>query len=75
MHQTLNISLSQQTIKEIKTLSRERGFATVSDYIKYLIELDSDLISETELLDSIREARKEYREGRAIKVESIKDLL
>ena len=75
MRQVLSISLPQQTTKKIKTLSKKRGFNTVSSYVKYLIESDQDLISETELLGSIREARKEYKEGRTIKAESMKSLL
>lgn len=75
MRQVLSISLPQQTTKKIKTLSKKRGFNTVSGYIKYLIESDQGLISETELLKSVREARKEYKAGKAIKIESISDLL
>ena len=75
MRQVLSVSLPKQTTKEIKTLSKKRGFDTVSGYIKYLIELDQDLISDTELLKSVHEARKEYKEGRAIKAKSMKYLL
>ena len=75
MRQVLSISLPQQTTKKIKTLSKKRGFNTVSGYIKYLIESDQDLISETELLKSVREARKEYKAGKAVKIESMADLL
>jgi len=67
--------LPKQTVEKLKILSKKRGFNTVSGYVKYLIELDQDLISETELLGSIHEARKDYKEGKAIKIESIKSLL
>ena len=67
--------LSKQIVEKIKTLSKRRGFTTINDYIKYLIELDQDLISETELLSSICEAEKEYKEGEAIKIELIKSFL
>ena len=75
MRQVLSISLPQQTTKKIKTLSKKRGFASVSGYIKHLIELDQDLISEAELLESVRVARKEYKAGKAVKIESIADLI
>ena len=75
MRQVLSLSFPEKTTKEVKILAKERGFASLSSYIKYLVELDKDLISETELLKSIRESRKEYREGKSIKVESIAELI
>jgi len=36
---------------------------------------DEDLISETELLKIIEEARKEYRAGKSIKAESLAGLV
>ena len=75
MRQILSLSLPQQDAKKIKTLSKKRGFTTVSSYIKYLIELDQNLISDTELLNSIREARKEYKAGKTIKTGSMADLV
>jgi|AntAceMinimDraft_17_1070374.scaffolds.fasta_scaffold36179_2 Arc/MetJ-type ribon-helix-helix transcriptional regulator len=75
MRQVLSLSFPEKTTKEVKILAKKRGFASLSSYIKYLVELDKDLISETELLKSIRESRKEYREGKSIKVESIAELI
>lgn len=75
MRQVLSLSLPQQTTIEIKKSAKQRGFASVSGYIKYLFDLDQDLISETELLNSIKSARQEYKEGRAIKAKSLIDLL
>ena len=75
MRQVLSLSLPQETTKEIKILSKKRGFPSVSSYIKHLIELDRNLISEKELLNSVREAEREYRNGETVKAESIEDLL
>jgi len=75
MRQVLSLSLPQQTTKEIKKSAKQRGFDSVSGYIKYLFDLDKDLISETELLSSIKSARKEYKEGKAIKVKSLTELV
>lgn len=75
MRKILSLSLPQQAASKIKTLSKKRGFACVSGYIKYLIESDQDLISNTELLNSVREARKEYKTGKTIKAKSIADLV
>ena len=75
MRQVLSLSLSEQTTKEIKKNAKQRGFASVSSYVKYLFNLDKDLISETELLNSIKEARKEYKAGKSIKAGSLVDLI
>lgn len=75
MRQILSLSLPQQATKKIKILSKKRGFASVSSYIKYLIDSDQDLISDTELLNSVQEARKEYQAGKTTKAKSIADLV
>jgi Arc/MetJ-type ribon-helix-helix transcriptional regulator len=75
MRQVLSLSLPQETTKEIKKSAKQRGFDSVSGYIKYLFDLDKDLISETELLSSIKSARQEYKEGKAIKAKSLTDLI
>ena len=67
--------LYQQNIKEIKKNAKINGFASVSSYVKYLFNLEKDLISETELLNSIQEARKEYKAGKSIKAGSLADLV
>lgn len=75
MRQVLSLSLPPQTTKEIKKNAKERGFASVSGYVKYLFELDKDLISEKELLISVKEARKDYAKGKTVKAKSLTDLL
>jgi hypothetical protein len=75
MRQVLSLSLPEQITKEIKVCSKQRGFSSVSSYVKYLFNLDRNLISEKELLSSIKEARKEYKQGKTIKASSIADLL
>ena len=75
MRQVLSISLPAVTIKSIKSLSKKRGFASVSDYLKRLIDEDKDIISADDLLLIAKEAQKEYEEGRSIKATSMADLL
>jgi Arc/MetJ-type ribon-helix-helix transcriptional regulator len=75
MRQILSLSLPQKDSKDIKSLSRQRGFNSLSGYIKYLIDLDRELISEKKLLKSINEARKEYKSGKTIKAKSMSELL
>jgi len=75
MRQVLSLSLPEETTKELKEISKKRGFESVSGYVKYLFYLDKDLISETELLTSIKLARKEYHEKKTIKAKSIEELV
>lgn len=75
MRQILSISLPEKVAQKIKTLSKKRGYPSVSQYIHNLIELDQNLITETELLESVDEARKEYAAGKTLKANSIADVL
>lgn len=75
MRQVLSLSLPEQTTKEIKKNAKQRGFDSVSGYIKYLFELDKNLISEKELLAAVRETRKEYKQGKTVKAKSLADLV
>ena len=75
MRQVLSLSLPEQITKEIKDSSKRRGFSSVSGYVKYLFELDKDLISEKELLSSVKEARAEYKRGKTVKAKSLADLV
>ncbi len=75
MRKILSLSLSDNIAKEIKQNAKQRGFASVSAYIKYLFYLDKDLISEKELSDTIKLSKKEYESGESIKAKSIADLL
>ena len=75
MRQVLSISLPNQTTQLIKKRAKKRGFASVSGYIKYLFSLDEDLISEKELLAAVKQARREYKQGKTIKAKSMADLL
>lgn len=75
MRQILSLSLPEQQSKEIKVLSKKRGFASVSGYIQHLVHLDKDIISELALLDSIKKARKEYKDGKTTTANSMADFL
>jgi Arc/MetJ-type ribon-helix-helix transcriptional regulator len=75
MRQVLSLSLPERSSEKIKELAQKRGFKSVSEYIKYLIDLDSNLISDTELLNSVKKAREEYKTGTTIKANSLADLI
>ncbi len=75
MRQVLSLSLPARTAQKIKRFSKQRGFDSVSGYVKHLIALDEDLISEKELLQSIKDARLEYKKGKTVTARSLADFL
>ncbi|MEA3398484.1 MAG: hypothetical protein U9R06_01940 [Patescibacteria group bacterium] len=75
MREILTLSLPAQAKNLIKKRAKNKGFASVSGYIKYLIKLDDDLISEEELMNSVREARRGYKQGNLKQLKSLKDLV
>lgn len=76
MRQVLSVSLPGGVISDIKKRVKNNGFNSVSEYFKYLFKMDTEnVISEKELLEDIKQARKEYKEGRTIKADSLADLL
>lgn len=75
MREAVSISLPKQTTKEVKVLAKTRGFKSLSGYVKHLIELDKDLISEHALLASARTSRKEYQTGKTVTAQSLSDLV
>ena len=75
MREVLTLSLPKQAVKIIKKTVKERGFPTASSYIKYLIAMDSELISEQELANDIARSRQDYKKGKVYKLKSLADLI
>ncbi|MBU0619814.1 MAG: hypothetical protein V1768_01180 [Patescibacteria group bacterium] len=75
MRQVLSISLPSETIQSIKTKVMQRGFNSVSSYIKHLLFEDNNLISEQELIRSVKQACYDYEHGKTIKAKSLANLL
>jgi len=75
MIKVLSISLPSAVLEDIKNKSKKRHFESVSSYVKYLFSLDNDLISENELLNTIKSSRSEYQKGESISADSLSDLL
>jgi len=74
MRQVLSISMPAQLITEVKKRIEKRGYSSISDYIKFLINADDNFISEEELLKDIKEARKDYKLGKLKELKSLADL-
>ena len=75
MRKILSVSLPPDIADKMKERSKKRGFDSVSSYVKYLLTLDEDMISDKELMASIQQARKEYARGKTIKAKSMTDLV
>ena len=75
MREVLSVSLKTQTTEEIKRKSKSRGFSSVSGYINFLVEQDSDLIDEDEILKRSKKVSCKYRQNKLHKLKNISDLL
>lgn len=75
MRSVINISLPEDEAKVIKDRAKKAGFDSVSGYVRSLLALDEELISEEELLAMSRQADKEYKSGKIIKAKSLASLL
>ena len=75
MRQVLSISMPTTDIRQMKAIAKKRGYDSVSLYVKQLFKADEDLISEAELLQSVKTARREYRIGKAVRARSLADLV
>jgi Arc/MetJ-type ribon-helix-helix transcriptional regulator len=75
MREILTLSLPGEVIKIIKKRVIDRGFSSVSGYIKYLLDTDDDVISADKLLKMAKEAERDYKKGKVYKLESIADLM
>jgi len=74
MRKVLSISITDTLEKEIKEKTKRKGFSSVSDYIKSLLIMDEDLISEEEILEMAERAKKDYKNDNLVKVKSLADL-
>lgn len=76
MRVILSISMPEKEKKKIEERARAMG-KTVSGYVLYAVKMeqDSDLISEDELVKSLREAEKEYKTGKMRTVKSLDELM
>jgi metal-responsive CopG/Arc/MetJ family transcriptional regulator len=75
MRQVISLSFAENIAKEVKILSKKRGYFSVSKYIQDLVEMDKEIISEQELLSSIKQSRQEYKKGKAITAKSMAELI
>ena len=75
MRKVVSISLPEETVSFIDAQIKKRNFTTKSEYFKYLVSLDQNVITEDELVEIRDQAIAEYRAGESIEAESMADLL
>jgi Arc/MetJ-type ribon-helix-helix transcriptional regulator len=75
MRKILNISLPERISQEVSKKAKKRGFASTSEYIRFLLEQDDDLISADELLQMAKEAEAEYLSGKLENHSSLKEIM
>ena len=73
--QTLSLKLQSEVIQNIKEKAHELGFKSINSFFTDLFQKKDDLISEDELLADIKQAQKEYKEGKTIKADSLEETL
>lgn len=74
MRSILTISLPQKDKEDLLRRAKKAG-KTVSAYIKSIIDLEQNMISEDELLAMSKTAMKEYKSGKTKTLTSLKDLM
>jgi len=75
MRTVLNLSLPPKAAEGIKKRAKKRGFASTSGYIRFLLDLDDELISPVELLKMAKRADRDYKKGKLIQADSLAELL
>lgn len=75
MRTILNISIPKKEEKKIKERVKKWKFDSVSEYIRSLIDLDSELISSGTLLKLSEKSHTLYSAGKLKKLKSLKDLI
>ncbi|MBI2645127.1 hypothetical protein HYW94_03065 [Candidatus Uhrbacteria bacterium] len=75
MRDVITISLPTKTRSIIKKRLKERGFRSMSEYMRYLLDQDTDVISQDELLAIAKEADRDYKNNLLKKRSSLRELL
>lgn len=74
MRTTLSFTLTPTLAKKTRELVKLRGFSTVSDYIRFLLQEDDvAVISEAELVKRAKEISKLEKSGKLIRAKSMAD--
>ncbi len=77
MNTTISFAIPVKEAKRTRQLARQRGFRSVSQYMRFLVtsETDTDLITEEEILRRSKDAKRLYEEGKLIEAASLSEYL
>lgn len=77
MRSVLTVSLPKEGVHTIREKAEERGFANVSEYVRFLVALDADedRITRDEFLVIAQRAQRDYVVGKLRPSRSLRDLL
>ena len=76
MRSIISISLPKEEASHMRMLSKQRGFATVSEYVRYLLsESTGEIIPDQEILRRSKNADVLHAQGKLKKLASLSELL
>lgn len=75
MRSVITISMQPREAKALKKRASDFGFASLSEYFRFLVNLDEGLISQKEILNAAHEAEKDYKAKKLTKAGSLMDLI
>lgn len=75
MRSTLTISLPETQLEELKQKAKKHGFISISEYFRFLGNLDEGLISKEELLKFVKQAERDYKKGKLKKARPLADFI
>jgi len=70
MRNIINISLPEATVRQVKKDIKAGGFASTSEFFRYLIRL----WNEQKLIQDVEDSEKELSAGKAKVLKSLRDL-
>ncbi|MFA6099831.1 MAG: hypothetical protein WC750_03020 [Patescibacteria group bacterium] len=75
MRTTISFTLTPTVANKTRRLTRQRGFRTISDYLRFLLEQDDvELITENELVRRSKEVDRLHASNKLVKAGSLKEL-
>jgi Arc/MetJ-type ribon-helix-helix transcriptional regulator len=76
MKTTISVSLPNAVALKTRKRAKLRGFPSVSEYVRYLLdEQEGGVITEDELVKDAKEAERAYRRGTLRPYASLEDIL